>query len=54
MSRVKDVPVYAQRVEEVDAALYNLWRRAKMHLTLPIPIPVPDQHGMVMLLEETE
>jgi len=54
MSRVRDVPVYAQREDEVTAKLYNLWRRAKLHYPCPIRFPLPDYPGMVMILEERE
>jgi hypothetical protein len=54
MSRVKDVPVYAQRDDEVSAKLYNLWRRAKLHFTLPLRIPLEGYRGLVMVLEEHE
>lgn len=54
MSRVGDVPVYAQREDEVSARLYNLWRRAKLHFTLPLRIPLEGFRGLVMVLEEHE
>ncbi|WP_456377428.1 hypothetical protein [Thiolapillus sp.] len=54
MSRIRDVPYYAQRDDEVSAKLYNLWRRAKLHFPCPIRFPLPDCPGMVMILEERE
>ena len=54
VSRVGEVPCYAQRPDQVDAALYNLWRRARLHLSLPVRIELPDQPGVVMILEERE
>ena len=54
MSRIPDVPVYAQRDDQVSARLYNLWRRAKLHFALPIRIAFPGHPGMVMILEERE
>ena len=48
------IPVFAERADEVDARLYNLWRRARLHLDLPIRLPLPGLSGMVMLLEEHE
>lgn len=54
MSRVKDMPIYAQRDDEVSATLYNLWRRAKLHFDLPLRIELEDYHGFVMILEEHE
>jgi len=46
------VPVFAERTEEVEARLYNLWRRARLHLELPLRLPLPELTGMVMLLDE--
>lgn len=54
MSRVADVPLYAQREDKVNAELYNLWRRAKLHFKVPIRVPVSDSPGFVMILEENE
>jgi len=54
MSRVGEVPVYAQRPDEVSAALYNLWRRARLHWSCPIRLQLPAQPGVVMILEERE
>ncbi|MES9958838.1 MAG: hypothetical protein ABW089_00265 [Sedimenticola sp.] len=54
MSRVTDVPVYVQREAELPSSLYNLWRRARNRLTLPVRFPLDDHHGMVMIVEENE
>lgn len=55
MSRVADVPVFAQRDATVEAALYNLWRRARRHLKLPLRIDIPGPHNnAVLVLEERE
>ncbi len=54
MSRVADVPIFAQRDSEVSAELYNLWRRAKLHFDVPIRLPLDDSPGFVMILEEDE
>ncbi len=54
MSRVGDLPIYEQRDDEVNAKLYNLWRRAKLHFPCPMRIDLPDLSGMVMILEEHE
>lgn len=51
MSRLDEVPYYAQRADRLDAPLYNLWRRARLHLRLPIRIPLPEQAGVVMIVE---
>jgi len=49
---LEDIPVFAKRPDEVDARLYNLWRRARLHLDLPVRLSLPGLSGMVMLLEE--
>ena len=54
MSRVEGMPVYAQYDEEVSAKLYNLWRRVKLHFTLPLRIPLEGYRDLVMVLEEHE
>ena len=55
MSRTADVPAFAQRDDTMEAALYNLWRRARRHLRLPLRIAIPGpHHGAVLLLEEHE
>jgi len=54
VSRIGDIPYYAQRNDEIDAKLYNLWRRAKMHFTIPMRIPLVDYSSCVMLLEKHE
>ena len=54
MSRVADVPFCAQRDDKVDAKIYNLWRRAKMHFTIPMRLALVDYSGVVMILEDNE
>jgi len=54
VSRVGDVPVYAQRQDQVEASLYNLWRRARLHFKFPMRLPVPGHEGLVLILEEDE
>ena len=54
MSRIADVPYCAQRDAEIDAILYNLWRRAKLHFSMPLRLPLVDYSGFVMVLEENE
>lgn len=52
MSRVGEVPVYERCEDELEASLYNLWRRAKLHLVLPLRLAVPGYHGVTIVLEE--
>ena len=54
MSRVAGMPVYVREDDEVSAKLYNLWRRVKLHFSLPIRIPLEGYRGLVMVLEEHE
>lgn len=54
MSRVGDMPIFAQRDGEVSAKLYNLWRRAKLHFDLPLRIELEDYYGFIIILEEHE
>jgi len=52
VSRINEVPIYAQRDDKVDAQLYNLWLRAKRHLKIPMRIPLVDYSGFVMIVED--
>jgi hypothetical protein len=51
-TRIHDMPVYAARTEQVDAALYNLWRRARLHLKMPLRFDLPGLKQMAMIVEE--
>lgn len=42
MTRIKDIPIYEQRNDTVDAKIYNLWRLARMHQLLPERFEAPD------------
>jgi len=52
VTRIHDMPVYATRTEQIDAPLYNLWRRARLHLVLPLRIEMPQLKQMALILEE--
>ena len=52
VTRIHDMPVYAARSDRVDAALYNLWRRARLHLGMPLRTDLPGLKQMVLILEE--
>ena len=54
MSRVGDVPVYEQRDDSVEAKLYNLWRRAKLHIKMPIRLEFDEIPGVAMILDTDE
>ncbi len=51
-TRIYDMPVYEARTEQLDASLYNLWRRAGLHIQLPLRIELPQQKQMVLIIEE--
>jgi len=50
-TRIHDMPVYAARTDEVDASLYNLWRRARLRLQMPLRIELPGLKQMVLVIE---
>lgn len=54
MSRIDDVPVYEQRPDVVEAKLYNLWRRTRLHFTLPMRLEFDEMPGVVMILDDDE
>lgn len=51
-TRIHDMPVYASRSGQMDAVLYNLWRRARLHLNLPIRVELPALKSLILILEE--
>ena len=51
-TRIGDMPVYAARDDQLDASLYNLWRRARAHHDLPMRIPLQGLKQMVLILED--
>jgi hypothetical protein len=50
-TRIHDMPIYATRSEQMDASLYNLWRRARLHLKLPLRLKLPALKSMCLILE---
>lgn len=50
--RLDDIPVYAARPCEIEALLYNLWRRARQHLGCSLRIELQGMPDMAMLLED--
>jgi len=44
--------VYSAEVEVVDAALYNLWRRVRLHLTLPLRLDLPELRALAVIIEQ--
>ncbi len=51
MSRIHEMPVYASRDDELDAALYNLWRRARLHAKLPLRVELSPSKQMVLIVD---
>ncbi len=51
-TRIHDMPVYQSQSEQLDAALYNLWRRARLHLKMPLRIELPGLKQMALILED--
>ena len=51
MKRLEGVPVFAQRSDQVEARLYNLWRRARMHRAVPLRVPLPGLKEMLLIVE---
>ena len=54
MSRVADMPIYKQQRDEVSAKVYNLWRRAKLHMKCPIRFSLTGYRGLIMILDKDE
>ncbi|RMH20241.1 MAG: hypothetical protein D6698_04630 [Gammaproteobacteria bacterium] len=51
MSRHHDMPVLVSRDVEIESVLYNLWRRARLHLALPIRFAIPVTGKMILIVE---
>lgn len=54
MSRLENVPFVAQRTVQVDAKVYNLWRRAKRRLQMPVRFPLVNYSGFEMIIDSDE
>lgn len=52
VTRIHDMPVYATRTDEIEAPLYNLWRRSCLHLQIPMRIELPELKQMALILEQ--
>ncbi len=51
-TRINDMPVYESRTETLDASIYNLWRRARLHVEMPLRIEMPELKQMALILED--
>jgi len=52
VTRINDMPVYGAQTEQMEASLYNLWRRARLHLDMPLRIDLPGLKQMVLIVED--
>ena len=50
-TRIEDMPVFSFFFHQIDAGLYNLWRRAKLHLNFPLRLEIPGFEYMVLIIE---
>ncbi|MFV2004578.1 MAG: hypothetical protein ACC650_05190 [Gammaproteobacteria bacterium] len=51
-TRIDSMLVYASRSCLLEAPLYNLWRRARLHLGSPLRLPLPGLKQMLLILED--
>jgi len=51
-TRIDGMPVYATQSDHLDASLYNLWRRARLHCGSPLRLPLQGLKQMVLILED--
>ncbi len=51
-TRINDMPVYESRTETLDASIYNLWRRARLHIEMPLRIEMHELKQMALILED--
>jgi len=51
-TRIDGMPIYASRPCELDAEVYNLWRRAHLHFNSPMRIDLPGLKQMVLIIDE--
>jgi len=52
VTRIHDMQAFETLVIKVDAEVYNLWRRVRLHANLPARIKLPALKSMMLLLEE--
>lgn len=53
-TRIDTMPVYAARLDQIDPALYNLWRRLKLHRPMPLRIELPEMKSMALIVEQDD
>ena len=52
MSRIHDMQAYETQVIKIDALVYNLWRRVRLHVDLPARLKLPALKSMELILEK--
>ncbi len=52
VTRINSMPVYEARTDQIEASLFNLWRRARLHLNMPLRIELPGMKQMVLIVED--
>jgi hypothetical protein len=50
--RLRDMPVMAQRDDQIDARYYNIWRRARSRWGAPMRVPLPGLKEINMILSD--
>jgi len=51
-TRIDTMPVYASRLDRVSASQYNLWRRARLHLPMPLRIELSELKSLALIVEQ--
>ncbi|MGV6858349.1 MAG: hypothetical protein ACWA5X_05190 [bacterium] len=51
-TRITDMPVMASRPAEIEASVYNLWRRSRNHLGHYIRLSMPGLPQIALILDE--
>ncbi len=46
------MPVYTSRADELEAALYNLWRRARIRHQVPLRMELPGLKQMAVIIDD--
>lgn len=52
VTRIDDMQAYETHTVNVDAVLYNQWRRVHLHMDLPARLTLPALKSMELILED--
>ncbi len=52
VTRIHDMQAYETLVINMDAAIYNVWRRLRLHVKLPTRLKLPELKSMELILED--